>query len=157
MLDVYDELRQLIATLTKQHAPYALCGGLALAVHGIPRATLDIDLLIPADALTQVSEIAQDLGYSMAAEPMVFADEAVQIHRLSKIDRESEDSLSLDLLLVTPKITSVWSSRQHIQWENQPLVVVSRRGLAELKSLRGSGQDLDDIERLKEHDDDQAH
>lgn len=119
----------------------------------LPRATLDIDLLIPTDALAQVSEIAQCLGYGMAAEPMAFADNAVQIHRLSKIDRESEDSLSLDLLLVTPKIASVWSSRQQIQWENQPLVVVSRRGLAQLKSLRGSGQDRDDIERLKEHGD----
>lgn len=114
MLDVYDELRRLVATLTEQRAPYALCGGLALAVHGIPRATLDIDLLIPTDALAQVSEIAQGLGYGMAAEPMAFADNAVQIHRLSKFDRESEDSLSLNLQLVTPQIASVWSSRQQI-------------------------------------------
>lgn len=40
----------------------------------LPRATLDIDLLIPTDALAQVSEIAQGLGYSLAAEPMAFAD-----------------------------------------------------------------------------------
>jgi hypothetical protein len=32
---------------------YALCGGLAMAVYAMPRATLDIDVLIQVDSLAQ--------------------------------------------------------------------------------------------------------
>jgi hypothetical protein len=40
-----------------------------------------------------------------------------------------------------------------MQWEEGRLWVVSREGLIYLKSLRGSGQDLDDIQKLKERSD----
>ena len=55
----------------------------------------------------------------------------------------------LDLLLVTPAILPVWKSRKEVAWEHGTLWVVSRDGLMALKSLRGSGQDLEDISRLK--------
>ena len=55
----------------------------------------------------------------------------------------------LDLLLVTPTILPVWKSRREVAWEHGTLWVVSCDGLIALKSLRGSGQDLEDISRLK--------
>ena len=58
--------------------------------------------------------------------------------------------LSLDLLQVTPALLPVWESRKEVAWENGTLWVVSRDGLITLKSMRGSGQDLDDIRRLNE-------
>ncbi|NOT58834.1 MAG: hypothetical protein HOP19_01280 [Acidobacteria bacterium] len=48
MLNLYEELKLLIARLNESGESYALCGGLAMAVHGVPRATVDIDLLILA-------------------------------------------------------------------------------------------------------------
>ena len=49
----------------------------------------------------------------------------------------------------TPVIDAVWKTRVKATWENRPLSVVSRRGLIALKSLRGSGQDIDDIRKLQ--------
>lgn len=72
-----------------------------------------------------------------------------QIHRLTKPDPGSEDFLSLDLLLVTPDLEEVWQSRQVLDWEGGRLQVVSREGLIALKALRNSGQDQDDIARLR--------
>jgi hypothetical protein len=37
-----------------------------------------------------------------------------------------------------------------VEWEGRHLSVISREGLISLKLLRGSGQDMDDIARLKE-------
>jgi hypothetical protein len=51
MLDIYNEFRQLVTALAKHNLDYALCGGMAMAVHQSPRATIDIDILIPAEAL----------------------------------------------------------------------------------------------------------
>lgn len=43
--------------------PCALVGGLGLAAHGLPRATLDLDLLVPAAAQESLIEFMEGLGY----------------------------------------------------------------------------------------------
>jgi len=152
MLDLYTEFKGLIARLSEREIDYALCGGLAMAVHSVPRATVDIDLLILAESLERVTSLARELGYTVEAEPMRWAGGAIEIRRLSKLDPDWGDVLTLDLLLVTPPIAGVWESRIEVEWENGKLKVVSRDGLIALKSLRASGQDLDDIKRLKERE-----
>lgn len=150
MLDLYEEFRGVVTALEDRDIDYAVCGGLAMAVHGLARATVDIDLLILADALEAVRAAAKKLDYTIDAIPMTFAAGAIEIRRVSKIDAETGIVLSLDLLLVTPQISEVWTSRSTVEWEGGQLKVVSPQGLIALKMLRGSGQDLDDIKRLQE-------
>lgn len=150
MLDLYEEFRAVVTALEDRDIDYAVCGGLAMAVHGLARATVDIDLLILADALEAVRAAAKKLDYTIDAIPMTFAAGAIEIRRVSKIDAETGIVLSLDLLLVTPQISEVWTSRSTVEWEGGQLKVVSPQGLIALKMLRGSGQDLDDIKRLQE-------
>ena len=45
-MDILEELRAVTASLDQEGIDYALCGGLAMAVYDLPRATLGIDLLI---------------------------------------------------------------------------------------------------------------
>jgi hypothetical protein len=149
MLDIYDEFRLLVEGLDDRAIEYALCGGMALAVHGAPRATIDIDLLVLSKSLDGIVSLARELGYTIRGKDLSFAKGVIEIRRVSKIDRESGDLLSLDLLLVTPEIEKIWKTRVTAAWENRQLTVVSREGLIELKKLRGSGQDLDDIEKLQ--------
>lgn len=152
MLDLLDEFRALIAALEKARVEFAVCGGLAVAVHARPRATLDIDLLLPREQLARAVEVARGLGYRIEAGNMVVRKDVVEIHRLSKPDSETGDLLSLDLLLVTPALESVWGSRERVEWEHGTLPVVSRSGLVQMKRLRGSGLDLDDIRALENED-----
>ena len=150
MLDLYDEFKALISALALRKIDYALCGGLAMAVHGIQRATIDIDLLILAADLNKAKVVARDLGFTADALPMTFSGKAIEIHRTSKIDPDSGDVLMIDFLLVTPQVMNAWKTKTEVEWENGKLWVVSRKGLIELKSLRGNNQDIEDIERLKE-------
>lgn len=55
----------------------------------------------------------------------------------------------MDLLVVTPQTKKAWDGRLTVEWEGNPLKVVSPQGLIILKSLRNSGQDQDDIEYLR--------
>ena len=153
MIDLYDELRALIRSLNDARAPYALCGGLAMAVHGKVRATIDIDLLVPPQELEEVKAVCHSRGYAIEAMPMLMASGQVPIVRLTKIETRSGDSLSVDLLVVTDSTTPAWSNRQQVTWEGHSLSIVSRQGLIALKRLRGSGQDLDDIAWLEETSD----
>jgi hypothetical protein len=43
-----EDLKKLLAALHAERADYLLIGGYALLAHGYPRATVDIDLLVPA-------------------------------------------------------------------------------------------------------------
>ena len=152
MLDLYEEFRALVAALAERQIDYALCGGLAMAVHGTPRATVDIDLVVLAESMAAVTSLAGELGYALESQPLRFADGAVEIRRLVKTDPQTEDFLTLDLLLVTPALQQAWESRSTVAWEGGQLQVVSRAGMIAMKSLRNSGQDRDDITRLREAD-----
>jgi hypothetical protein len=150
VLDLFDELTQVIAALEERGVQYALVGGLAMAVWGFPRATVDIDLLVPADHLAATEAAAESLGYVIKARPMSFSAGAVVIHRRSKLDPDGGDVLMLDLLLVTPQLENVWREREQVEWQQGTIWVVSREGLIALKRFRSSGTDLDDIARLQE-------
>lgn len=152
MLDLFDEFTALTAALDERAVAYAVCGGVALAVHGLPRATIDIDLLIPPEALADVLAIAAEKGYTLPAKPMAFANGAIQMQRRSKADPQSGDILSLDLLLVTPSLADVWAGREEFEWQQGRLWSVSRAGLIALKTLRNSAQDVADIEGLNRQD-----
>jgi hypothetical protein len=148
-MQIIDELRAVTAKLGEEGIPYALCGGLAMAIYAMPRATLDIDLMIELDSLGRARRAMQDLGFTLNAAPMEFRSGAVQIFRLCKLEHGVEEELLLDLLIVTPETREAWGSRQEVQWGHGRVTVVSPQGLISLKSLRGSGKDRDDIKHLR--------
>jgi len=150
MLDLYKEFKALVNELQSEGLEYALCGGLAMAVYAIPRATTDIDILVEKSSVTKVEKIARRRGFEIKALPMSFKGGSIIINRLSKIEKESGDILSLDILVVTSEIEPIWVTRKEMKWDNGKFWVVSREGLIKLKSIRGSLQDKSDIEALKE-------
>ncbi|NOY70024.1 MAG: nucleotidyltransferase family protein [Deltaproteobacteria bacterium] len=149
-MDLLIELKNIVEAFDKDKIDYALCGGLALAVYARPRATLDIDIMVEPELLGKIKKIVENLGFNIPATPMSFKGGAVQIHRMTKVDNKSGEHLVLDLLLVTPQTKISWDSKISVDWEGGTLRVLSPEGLITLKSLRKSGQDIDDIEYLKE-------
>ncbi len=148
METLLEELDGLISALNENKIEYAVCGGLALTIHGFPRATFDIDILIRPESLERAYEIAAEKGYDIRGLDISFKERAVEIQRISKIDDNGE-VLSLDLLLVTPQVQDVWETREKIDFLGNQLSVVSQIGLIKMKMLAGRLQDLADIERLK--------
>lgn len=148
-MDILDELKNLTARLDEEKIEYALCGGLAMAVYALPRATLDIDILIEASSLEATRRAVHDLEFTVEAAPMEFHGGKMQIHRISKIEPGTGETLMLDLLIVTPQIKSAWEGRMKVEWEHGRITVVSPEGLILLKSFRKSGQDQDDIAFLR--------
>jgi hypothetical protein len=63
---LYETLRRLTQRLDAEAIPYALLRGLALAEHGYPRLTEDIDLLMTPSGLERFSERLVGWGYRLA-------------------------------------------------------------------------------------------
>src|SRR6266478_2030137 len=144
-----DQLKQVVGLLAAEKIPYAVCGGLALAVHGKPRATVDIDILIQESDLQKVMDVGKRAGFNLPAGDMNFSGGKIKIRRLSKIvPKYADDVLTLDMLLVTPEVQDVWDSRELRAWEFGDVWVVSREGLIKLKQISGRPNDLRDIENL---------
>lgn len=128
---------------------FAICGGIAVTIHGAPRFTKDIDLLVTDDDLDAALEVARRCGFDLSAAPMVFgAGLASERHvrRVSKAD--GMELLTLDLVLVEPGFRDVWSSRVLVSWEGREVPVVSLAGLAIMKRRAGREQDLLDLKNL---------
>ncbi|MFP3941791.1 MAG: hypothetical protein ACLF0P_15965 [Thermoanaerobaculia bacterium] len=148
-LDLFEETRQLLLALERREVEYALVGAVALAVHGVPRATTDIDLLIRPESLDGVTEVARELGFVFEAHPMRFPD-GMEIRRLSKI--ADEETLTLDLLLVDANLEEIWASRRRVEASFAGAWVISRDALIRMKTWAGRDQDLADVKRLGELD-----
>ena len=148
MSTLLDELSQLISAFDENQIEYAVCGGLALTIHGFPRATFDINILIRAESLEKAYAIAAEKGYDIRGLDMSFKERAVKIRRVSKIDDDGE-VLPLDFLLVTPKVEDVWETKENLIWQNRSLWIVSRAGLIKMKTLAGRAKDLIDIDRIE--------
>jgi hypothetical protein len=63
---LHSTLRQLAQRLNAEGIPYALLGGLALAEHGYPRLTEDIDLLLTPSGLERFRQQLVGQGYRPA-------------------------------------------------------------------------------------------
>jgi hypothetical protein len=143
------EFTEFVAALNRRQLAYAVCGGWAMTIHGCPRATIDIDVMVRGEDLAEVWRVAEDLGYSVEGLPLHFHDGAIDIRRISKIDAETKVLFTIDFLLVTEATQPIWRNRENVEWEHGAISTVSREGLIQLKKLSGRLQDLADIERLE--------
>ena len=146
-LDLHDELRGIVKALNAAGIPYALAGGLAVSIYAVPRATEDVDLLVAREDLARAVERLETLGFRQAGRPMSVAGGRLDIQRLIKID--GTDLVPVDLLVPNePALAALLADRNVIAWEGERLSIVSLPGLRILKQLRGSSQDVADLEAL---------
>jgi hypothetical protein len=151
-MDLLDEFTAIVKGLDDEAIEYATCGGLALAVHGYVRATKDIDILVRPEDLEAAFSVAKRCGFDIEGLPLNFDGGAMQLRRVSKIDPESKLLVTVDFLLVTEKSQHVWEGRELAEWGSGRAWVVSKQGLIDMKTHAGRDQDLVDIKRLLEDD-----
>lgn len=150
MTTLLGEFKSVTEALNAADIEYAVCGGWAMAIHGLARSTKDIDLLVLSADLDGVLTILSDLGYDVEGLPPHFD---VEIRRVSKIGGEPKRLITVDLLLVNDLMKDVWEGRKMQKWYEGTTSVVSREGLIKMKLLAGRKQDILDIETLKEAED----
>ena len=142
MANLFEEFRTVVRALATAGTPFAVCGGLAMSIHAHPRATIDIDLIAPPDAIGRIAEALAAHGF-LRREPTV-------MHRLTKIVPGDIEVLVLDIIEAREGATEgAWQTRTSMEWDGHTVPVVSRAGLIALKRLRGSPQDTADIAALE--------
>lgn len=151
--DIKTELFEVVKALNNAGVPYALCGGLAVVLHGYPRATKDIDILILPTHYDQVKAAVTPIGFRFEAAPMTFKSgepEEQKIMRISKI--ADDEALMLDFVLADGFLREVWENRKTFEIDGIQIVAVDRDGLIKMKKASGRLKDLADLEQLPTDD-----
>jgi hypothetical protein len=150
--DLFENFEAVVGALTDASIPFAVCGGLAMVIHARPRATIDIDLLAPAQAIPKLVDAVAPLGFlRRERRPTRLAGGEIVLHRLTRTVPGDPDVLMLDVIEVGSGITGqAWNDRMTIEWKGHAVPLVSRRSLIALKRLRSSPQDVADIAALEE-------
>lgn len=144
------ELLQITQCLDDAGIDYGLCGGLAVAAHGYPRLTKDIDLLIEESSVDSSHKALAKIEYDLASGLIPFDTGTSSERRLYRVSKaEGRELVTLDLLVVTPVFQEVWTTRELVEIDSRAIKIVSRDGLIKMKQIAGRLQDLADIEALE--------
>jgi len=115
------EFTKIVSAFEKDGLEYAVCGGLAMAIQGFPRATMDIDLMIRDQSLERAFQIARENGFDIRGLDISVKEPAVEIRRVSKIIGDA--ILCLDLLIVIDEIEDVWETKERVGYEGRSVSV----------------------------------
>lgn len=152
-MNLVTELHAIAAALAGAGVRHAICGGVAVTIHGATRSTKDIDILVAPADVEAALEAVRPIGYRFPALPMVF-DEGTprerHVQRVSKV--EGDEHLVLDLLLERGAFAGLLANPVEVVLPQGALWVVPREVLFAMKRMAGRNQDLADLEKLEAED-----
>lgn len=152
-MNLVDELHAVARALHEANIPYAVCGGVAVTIHGATRTTKDIDLLVLRADLPRVLDAVRPLGFAYAALPMTFeagTPRERSVQRISKL--EAGEHLMLDVIVAEGALAGMLEGSVVLELPAGPLSVVAREKLLAMKRLAGRPQDLADLQKLETPD-----
>jgi hypothetical protein len=124
-------------------------GGIAAVLHGVPRATFDLDILIEATLENAQRLLTAFLEAQIGTAALTTAEELLA-HEISIF----RDWVQIDVQTQTPGIefADAWQRRETMNYQGQDFYVVSKADLIASKRAAGRAKDLEDV-RLLELDD----
>jgi hypothetical protein len=147
-MEIYPEWRELLGLFNERKVEYLIVGGHALAFHGAPRFTGDVDILVKPDPenAKHIIEALKDFGFEfsiLTVEDFQKADQVVQLG-------------------VPPVRVDFMTSLSGVNWEEAekgkvaghmgavPVYFLGREQFIATKRAAGRKKDLADIEALGE-------
>ncbi len=145
-MDLAPDFSEFFELLTAQHVEFVVVGAYALALHGAPRYTGDMDILVhptpdnagrlltairdfgfPTDTLTPEAVLASSCLIQMGTPP-------VQLHVMSAIDGVTWEH--------------VWAGHEVAMLGGLAIPFIGRQAFIENKRAAGRAKDLADLEAL---------
>lgn len=141
------DFRDMLSALSDEGAEYLLVGAYAVAVHGIPRATGDLDLWVRASAQNAARVLRALARFGAPLNDVREADltTAGIVVQIGVPPRRIDLLTTLDGL----DFDAAWQRRTHVDVEGLRVPVISRADLIRNKKAVGRPQDLADVARLE--------
>lgn len=149
-------LERLVKALNQQKIPYAIVGGVAVALHGAPRGTIDIDIVIKhtVRVFKSVETCLKGLGFLprlpvTANEVFAFKNEYISRRNLIAWSfYNPTNPLEVIDIILTHDLSDMKTVNKKMGLST--LKVLAVEDLINMKKKSGRPQDIEDIKVLKE-------
>jgi predicted nucleotidyltransferase len=152
---------EVFRALNNKGVRYVVVGGIALNLHGVPRATADLDIAVALENenLEKIVEAMMELGFKprLPVTPQEFSNPL----NLEKWKKEKNMKVftfwnphkpyeEVDILISNPiKFEELEKTREVVKAKGIEIPIISIDYLIKLKEFAGRKQDESDIEALK--------
>jgi hypothetical protein len=147
-MEVQPDFKELLALLNAHRVDYVIVGGYALAYHGAPRFTADLDILVKPDAENsrRMIQVLKEFGFEAAG----LAPEDFQ--RPERVVQLGVPPVRVDILTSLTGVSwdEVSSGRVEGAFGGIPTRFIGRDQLIANKRALGRKRDLADLEALGE-------
>jgi hypothetical protein len=142
-----NQYRDVFRCLRKHDVRYVVIGGIAAVLHGVPRVTFDLDLLIQAteDNASRLLKALREAGLGTAS---LTTTERLLENEITIF----KDRLRIDVQTRTPglEFDLAWEQRESMQHQDEEFHVVCVSDLIASKVACGREVDLSDVAVLRD-------
>ena len=142
------DFKELLALFNARHVEYLIVGGYALAFHGAPRFTGDLDIFVKPDAANaqRIMTALEDFGFaSIGLNPSDFErpDQVVQL---------GVPPVRIDLITSITGVSwdEAWAGRVAGHYGDMPVHYIGLEQFIDNKRATGRTKDVADLEALGE-------
>ena len=138
-------LRDVFASLNSHDVRYIVIGGIATILHGVPRSTLDLDVLIESTPENARKLLDALLDANLGTAELISPEEL-----LANEITVFSDLVRIDVQTATPGVTfaEVWPERVEMHYQGNKVNVLALPDLIASKRASGRPVDLQDAELL---------
>lgn len=145
-IELPPDFREFLRLLNAHQVEYVIIGGYAVAHHGHPRATQDLDVFVALgrDNAERLVAVLHDFGFDLPeVMPQLFLDPA-------RIVRLGEPPMRLEILTDISGVTfdECRAGSETIDLDGLPVRVIGLADLRRNKRASGRPKDLADLENL---------
>ncbi len=147
-MEVQRDFKELLESFNRNGVEYLIVGGYALAFHGAPRFTGDIDLYVRPGAANASRIMAALVEFGFGATGLSEADFAEP----GKIVQLGFPPVRIDLITSIAGVDwdRAWAGRAPGDYGGAPVAFIGRREFVENKRATARAKDLADLEALGE-------
>jgi hypothetical protein len=147
-MEVQKDFRELLALFNKHKVEYVIVGGYALAFHGAPRYTGDIDILIHPDTANAQRILAALDEFGFGSVELTAAD----FQKPENVIQLGVPPVRVDIITSLTGVSweDAYAGRIQGKYADTPVYYIGREQFISNKRAVGRKKDLADIEALGE-------
>jgi tRNA nucleotidyltransferase/poly(A) polymerase len=141
-----NRLQDVFKSFQQHEVRYVVIGGVASVLHGVPRATFDLDILIDATTENAQRLLAALVEAGFATATMTNAQDIVA-HEITVFS----DRVRIDVQTRTPGLSfqDAWRKRKTITYQGHDFFILSKEDLIASKRASARQVDIEDVRLLE--------
>ena len=147
-MEIQQDFKELLELFNKHRVGYVIVGGYALAFHGSPRYTGDMDIYVNPDAInaSRIIKALEDFGFGSVGLT------ATDFERPGQIIQLGVPPVRVDIITSITGVSweDAFSTRAQGKYGDIPVYFIGREQFVMNKRALGRKRDLADLEALGE-------